>query len=344
MTDSFVSHFDVGLFDLDGVCYLGADPVVHAPESISEAVAGGMRQAYVTNNASRTPAAMAAQLSELGIPAAAENVISSSLVASQILAQRFAAGSKILVIGTDALRADVEAKGFTVVDSADDQPAAVILGFTPDMSWKLMSEAALAIRGGAVFVATNLDRTIPRERGLMIGNGSIAKAIENSTGVVPISAGKPEPEIFLQAAQMLGASRPFAVGDNLDTDIQGAVCAGIPVLHVLTGLATARDVCLAVPAQRPNYLADDLRCMLEPYPDLTWDGDTAVSGHARAHWTGSEFELSSGTLTEPLDLDSYRVLASVAWKAVDSGVPWATVSQAIPELTVSRSVGDHAQQ
>lgn len=345
MADSFVSAFDVGLFDLDGVCYLGPEAVPHAPESISAAADAGVHIAYVTNNASRTPQAMSEQLRSLGIPASAEAVISSSRVGAQILAQHCPAGAKVLVLGTEALRIDVRGQGFKVVDSADDEPAAVIQGFTPEMSWALMSEAALAIRQGALYVATNLDKTIPRDRGLMIGNGSIAKAIENSTGVVPLSAGKPEPEIFLQAARLTHAERPFAVGDNLDTDIQGAVSAGIAALHVLTGLATARDVCIAVPGQRPDFLADDLRCMLEPYPAVTQSENGVTCGQYAVSWNGAQFVLvdhsgmTSTLVTDEAEigLDLYRALAHAAWRAVDEGVERSLIEGAIGEFKVVRN-------
>ncbi|MGO3040708.1 HAD-IIA family hydrolase [Ancrocorticia populi] len=343
MSQALVSQFDVGLFDLDGVCYLGAEAVPFAPEAISEAVTMGLKQAYVTNNASRSPAVVAAQLESLGIPAPADSVVNSAQVGSQMLAEHVASGSKILVLGAQALRDEVTARGLVVVDSADDNPAAVIQGFYRDANWTDLSEAALAIRAGALYVCTNLDATIPRERGLMVGNGSLARAIANSTGVEPLSAGKPEPEIFQIAAKLLNANRPFAIGDNLDTDIQGAVSANVPVLHVLTGLASARDICVAPIHQRPTYLADDLRCLLEPYPDTVVDGETIRVGNASARWTGEDFEVNGEQLTSSpvtLGLNSYRALAQAAWDAADSGVDSETLASALPHLTVSRDHGE----
>ncbi len=341
MSENLVARFDVGLFDLDGVCYLGPNPVIHAPENIREAIGAGMRQAYVTNNAGRTPAAMAAQLDSLGIPATAANVISSGQVGARMLAQRIPPGSKVLVLGTDALRADVQREGLLVVESSDDEPVAVIQGFSPEIDWLRMSEAALAIRAGALYLATNLDSTIPRDRGLMIGNGSIAAAISNSTGVIPLSAGKPEPEIFEIAARMMKAERPFAIGDNLDTDIQGAVAAKMPVLHVLTGLATARDVVLAPAIQRPTFLADDLRSLNEPYPEINHDGHTVVVEDTRAWWDGTMHVEKKGEelrLPNVLGMNVYRALAHAAWEAADRGVPLETLGEAIPEFNVSREV------
>lgn len=336
MAETLVSHFDVGLFDLDGVCYLGKEAVEYAPESIREAMDGGMRAAYVTNNASRAPEDVAKQLVELGIPATGENIINSAQVGARLLRKNVSEGAKVLVLGTQALRDEVTKVGLVVVESADDKPDAVIQGFYPEANWDNLSEGALAIRAGALYVATNLDKTIPRERGLMIGNGSLVLAVSASTGVTPISSGKPQPEIFTAAAQMAGAERPFAIGDNLDTDIQGAVAAGIPALHVLTGLATARDICIAPATHRPTFLADDLRSLHEPYPETEQDGEWVVVREARCRWTGNEFEFSAGSVNDVLDLDSYRALVQSAWNAADSGTELALIEAALPELTVRR--------
>jgi HAD superfamily hydrolase (TIGR01450 family) len=333
---SLISRFDAALFDLDGVCYLGPVPVVHAPEIITRVVSEGVLQAYVTNNASRTPEEVASHLVSIGISATPESVVTSASVACEMLSGMVPQGARVLVIGTQALRDEVAKVGLTMVESSDDNPAAVIHGFTPDLNWEWMSEAALAIRKGAIYFATNMDRTIPRDRGLMVGNGSMVLAIANSTGVKPYSAGKPEPEIFRIAARRIGAERPLAVGDNLNTDIQGAVAAGIPSLHVLTGLATAREVVLAVPEQRPTYLADDMRALVEHYPSQVWDGPWAVSGAARVRWGQDGFVTATGALDGKLDLDTYRALARAAWRAFDEGVSSETIAQATPELEVVR--------
>ena len=336
MSASLVSQFDVGLFDLDGVCYLGPEAVAYAPESMTKAINNGLTIAYVTNNAGRTPDDVAAHLVSLGIPATPESVITAGMVAAGMLAAMVEPGAPVLVMGAPALRLEVEKAGLRVVESADDAPSAVIQGFTPEASWESLSEAALAIRAGAIYFATNLDTTIPRDRGLMIGNGALVRAVTTSTGVEPYSAGKPRPEIFQAAAKNTGAQRPFAVGDNLDTDIQGAIAADIPVLHVLTGLATAREVCLAIPEQRPNFLGDDLRVLHECYPEQLWDGEWAISGNARVRWDGTTFVAGDQPVASTLDLDTYRALARAAWAAVDAGAPREAVAAAIPELSVVR--------
>lgn len=362
---TLAEQYDAGLFDLDGVCYLGNEAIEHAPEEVARAVASGLRHVYVTNNASRTTGDVARHLASLGFPAVAADVVTSAQVGADIAAKRCGEGAKILVIGGAGLIGAVEERGLKIVHSADDGPDAVLQGFFQDVTWHDLSEAALAIRAGALYIATNLDLVIPRERGLMVGNGALVGAVSLSTGVKPISGGKPEPEIFLAAARGLDSRKPLAIGDNLDTDIKGAVSAGIDCLHVLTGLASARSICLAPPEVRPTFLCDDMRGLNEPYPEVLIEtgggrsrqtgggrvdggedvgsGDAAKAGTvtvglAQARWTESgvrlfgekEIDVAAGAT---LNLDEYRALVHAAWKAADAG---ADLDAAVGEITVVR--------
>lgn len=338
--DQLSKVYDVGLFDLDGVTYLGAEPIEHAAKEIQKALAQGFRHVYVTNNASRPAADVAAQLASLGFPAEEGDVLTSAHVAAAMILEQFGASARVLAIGGAGLRNALADKGLTTVASADDNPDVVVQGFSPDISWVDLSEAALAIRGGATYIATNMDKVIPRERGLMIGNGALISAVAISTGVTPQSAGKPEPEIFHKAAQSMDARKPLFIGDNLDTDIQGAVSAGIDSLHVLTGLATARQICLARPEVRPTYLCDDLRGLNESYPQVLIEGARVTVDDAVAEWSQGRFELSIGgerldvSTDAVLGLSAYRALAHAAWLAADSG---AELGPALGEITVVRS-------
>ena len=174
------------------------------------------------------------------------------------------------------MRQALEEQGFELVDSADDEPAAVVQGLDKEVNWTLLSEGAFAIERGAAFYASNLDATLPVERGQALGNGSLVRAIQHATRKRPTSGGKPEPGIYLRASQLVGATNPMAVGDRLETDIMGAVAAGVPAMHVLTGVHQARAVLRAPRGQRPTYLALDMRGMLEAHPapkhhrDGTW--------------------------------------------------------------------------
>jgi len=311
---------DVALMDLDGVTYEGAAPIEYAAEGLASARGRGLRLFYVTNNSSRRPEDVAGQLTSLGMPATPDEIFSSAMAAVQLAVGRHGLGARVLIVGGPGLVQAAQEGGLTLVESADDKPVAVIQGFRESICWRDLSEVAYAINGGAEFIATNLDSTLPRERGLAVGNGSLVAAVANATGVTPLSAGKPEPEVFRLAAERAGATNPLAVGDRLNTDIAGAVASGVPSLHVLTGVSKARDVVTAPASQRPNYLGIDLRDLTRPHPVVEYDGEWAVCRAARARVADGRLELDRDgirELAEPetVTLDEYRALAVAAWSA-----------------------------
>lgn len=263
---SVVKEYDSLLLDLDGTVYEGGRPIDGAVEAIT---AAGLPAMYVTNNASRAPRDVAAQLSGMGLSGTtADDVMTSAQAAILMALGKLPAGSPVYVLGTDSFRELARDAGLRVVESADDQPAAVLHGHNPATGWPQLSEAALAIRAGALYFASNLDTTLPMERGLHVGNGSMVAAVVSATGVHPESAGKPGPAMFHSAARQLGSTRPLAVGDRLDTDIAGGNAAGMDTFQVLTGVSGHHDLLRAVPEQRPTFIAGSLRELFHDADDL----------------------------------------------------------------------------
>lgn len=273
-----LDRVDVLLADLDGVVYTGSTPVPHAVESLN-AAAERMRVGYVTNNASRVPASVADQLNGYGLSVAAGDVVTSPQAAVRLLVDLVPAGSTILVVGGDGLTTAVTEAGFTVTGSALDAPAAVIQGFSPDIGWLHLAEASYALGSKAPgsaetgepipWVATNTDWTLPQERGLAPGNGTLVSAVHLAVGRLPVVAGKPETPIFTEATARFGAAHPLFLGDRLDTDILGANRAGIASALVLTGVDGPKQVLAADAKSRPTFVIDDLRQLFKPYPQVT---------------------------------------------------------------------------
>ena len=257
--------YDVALLDLDGVVYRGDEPVPGAADAIAAARAAGMRMAFVTNNASRTPAAVVARLAEAGVPAGEDEVATAAQATATLLRTLVPPGSRVLVTGGEGLRVAIAGAGFAVVARAGDEPAAVAQGYDPSLTYADLAEAALAVRAGAVWVASNLDATIPTARGELPGNGSLVALVATATGRRPdAAAGKPERALHDEAVRRSGARRPLVVGDRLDTDVEGARRAGCDSLLVLTGVTTRAMLEDAPAHQRPTYVGDDLRALLAP--------------------------------------------------------------------------------
>ncbi|WP_433429755.1 HAD-IIA family hydrolase [Nonomuraea sp. CA-141351] len=306
-----IDGYDTLLLDLDGVVYLGSHAVPGAPAALEESQRRGARLAYVTNNASRTPAAIATHLRELGAPATAGDVVTSAQAAARLVAERVPPGSNVLVVGGSGLRLAVRDRGLRPVSTAAESPVAVVQGIAPGLSYGLLSEGALAVRQGALFVASNGDSTMPTQRGELPGNGAMVRVIAAATGVEPVYAGKPDPPLHRESMIRTGAQRPLVVGDRLDTDIEGASNAGVDSLLVLTGVASAVDVLTAGPRHRPTYVGEDLRALLLPYPKVR-DG---ACGGWRARWQDGVLRLDG----DGSRIDGLRAACDAAWAVAGKG-------------------------
>jgi HAD superfamily hydrolase (TIGR01450 family) len=305
---------DVVLADLDGVVYAGSGALPHAVDSLNRA-REGRALGYITNNASRTDASVAAHLGELGLTTAARDVVTSPQAAMRLLAERIAPGSTVLVVGGDGLVVEVEKAGFVVTRSADDAPAAVVQGFAPEVGWTQLAEAAFALKapedeGGIPWIATNTDWTIPQSRGIAPGNGTLVSAVHTAVGRLATVAGKPEVPIFREAVARFAARNPLFLGDRLDTDILGANRAGIASALVLTGIDRPKHVLAAPEGSRPTYILADLRELHEPYPAVAVKDGVATVRDARVAIDGADIRiLSEGSRA----IDLVRAGAAAIW-------------------------------
>lgn len=279
------------LADLDGVVYRGAAAVPHAVEQLNRA-ANSIRVGYLTNNASRTDSAVAQQLRDFGLNVDVADVVTSPQAATALLLKTVAPGATVLVIGGDGLVDELTKAGFVVTRSADDNPAAVVQGFAPHVGWEHLAEAsfALAEKPGQdllPWIATNTDWTLPLERGLAPGNGTLVSAVHTAVQRLPEFAGKPEPAIFESAFERFGTRNALMIGDRLDTDMKGARAIGIASLHVLTGVDRPKQLVAASADMRPDYIVENLAGLHEPYPETVFAKDgTAKVGQARVRMDG----------------------------------------------------------
>jgi len=285
------------LADLDGVVYRGKQGIPGAVEQLNRAVTSGRRLGYVTNNASRTDETVAAQLRDLGLAAEASEVVTSPQAAVALLAQTVPIGSTVLVVGGDGLIDELEKAGFRPTRSADDDPAAVVQGFAPEVGWPELAEASFALaeqpgRDPLPWIATNTDWTFPLERGLAPGNGTLVSAVHTAVQRLPVFAGKPETPIFETAFARFGTRSALMLGDRLDTDIKGARAAGISSALVLTGVDRPKQLVAASADMRPDYIVADTAQLHEPYPQTVVEKDgTARVGSARVRMNGHVVEV-----------------------------------------------------
>ena len=305
--------YDLAMLDLDGVVYVGPHAVPGAAEQVAAAREEGMRVAFITNNASRPPSAVAEHLSEIGVPAAVEDVVTSAQAAARMIAESYGDGSRVVCLGGPGLDGALREAGLVPVGVEDDA-AVVASGYGPELRWREIMRVAVRIRDGLPWVASNTDHTIPTPYGVAPGHGVLVETLQRFSGASPAVAGKPARPLLDETVRRVGGRRPLMVGDRLDTDIEGARNAGVDSLLVLTGVTGLEELVAAPAALRPTYVAPDLAGLrtVHPVPE-------AGAGEQRlAGWVGA---VEEGVLTVAGDgtaADWWRVAAVTAWRHLDS--------------------------
>ena len=226
--------------DLDGVVYHGDRAVPGAPEALQRMAAHGMAVVYATNNASRLPQDVAATLTGLGAPATADSVVTSAQAGASRVRSLVPPGAQVVALGGPGVFAALEDAGLVPIAPGGAVAVAVLQGYGPALTVGDFTHAARHLRDGAIWVATNTDATLPQSWGMAPGNGAYVDILRAVAGRDPVVVGKPEPPLYELAIERLGArlgGRPaLAVGDRLDTDIDGAAAAGLDAAWVLTGV------------------------------------------------------------------------------------------------------------
>ncbi|MEL4357379.1 MULTISPECIES: HAD-IIA family hydrolase [unclassified Luteococcus] len=316
-----VDRYEAALFDLDGVVYLGPAPVAGAPEGIQQLKEHGTRLGYVTNNAARKPQVVVDQLTALGVPAEISDVVTSAQAGARMLAEELAPGSNVLVVGTQALADEVAAVGMRPVWTSNEEPAAVIQGYDPQMTWPRLDDACLAVQRGARWFATNTDSTRPTDKGLVPGAGAQIAAVQATVKVTPQVAGKPCPPLLLETMRRIGTERAIFVGDRLDTDVMGAVAVQMDSLFVFTGAHGKHDLLSADEDSRPSHIGYDLRALLAPAREAVVDQDSCTVNGQTATWSDDTVTLAAVPAEREQQLDALWAVLQLVWSHPGAAAP-----------------------
>lgn len=326
---------DLVMFDLDGVVYVGGEAVPGVPAAVERLRGEGVHVAFVTNNASRTAAKVAQRLMDLGVQAQADDVVTSAQAAASLLRDEHGAGARILVLGGAGLTGALEDAGLVpVLDVEADDVVAVVSGYGPDVLWRHVMRAAVRVRDGLPWVASNDDATIPTPYGTAPGHGLLVKTIADFAGVRPVVAGKPARPLLDETVERVGGERPLMVGDRLDTDIEGARVVGVDSLLVLTGVTGLAELVAAQPAERPTYISPTVEGLFVPHPTPAAVTDVGrerfeLGGWRAAVSAGGELAVEG----EGDVADWWRVVAAAAWAHLDdTGTVVGTDALVVPDV------------
>lgn len=264
MTQHNLKSVRAVLLDMDGVVYIGNDPLPGVQPLLDYLEATGRSWLFVTNNSTRTPRQFVDKISKMGIRADESHILSSSMATANWLKEEYPNGARIFIIGEEGLRWALDRQGFTLIEDYT-QAEIVVSGIDFHVRYERLADATLAIRRGARYVATNSDGSFPSERGEIPGAGSLIALLQTASGVAPTVIGKPNAGMYEQAMRQLGSSAAttLMVGDRYDTDIEGAVKLGMPTAAVLTGI-TPKEQFEREPL-RPAFILPGLPELLEAF-------------------------------------------------------------------------------
>ncbi len=250
------------LVDLDGVIYRGNELLPGAQEFVTWLETKHKKYLFLTNNSFASGAQVLEKLTHLGIPADATHLLTAGQAAVQHIARRFPKGV-VYVVGEQPLMELVEAQGLSVAPHDSPKADAVLVGLDRNFDYATLNNAMNAVRAGAYFVTINRDPVLPVQGGFIPGTGSLAAAIEASSGITPVVVGKPEPMLLYEAMRLLSSqpSETVMVGDGLGVDIQAGKNAGTYTLLVLSGASSRAD--LAASPIHPDHVYDDLAAVMK---------------------------------------------------------------------------------
>ena len=255
-------EFDGLLIDLDGVVWIGREPVPGAAEALAALIEGGKQIVFVTNNPGRPASTYAERLRAAGVPADEGQIVTAGMVTAALAAERAGEGARTFVIGAPAFKETAAAAGLELLDGeAAREARAVLVSGHRDFDYDELLTATLALQGGAMLFATSRDPTLPMPGGAWPGTGSVLAAIETASGAVAEIGGKPERHLFELARERIPtAGRVAMVGDRIASDIEGGRRAGLATVLVLSGASTRAEGEAADPP--PDHIVDDLAALL----------------------------------------------------------------------------------
>jgi glycerol-1-phosphatase len=272
---ALADDFDGFLVDLDGVVWIGREPVPGAVEALAALLAAGKRIVFVTNNPGKPPAAYAERLRSLGVEVGEEQIVTAGVVVARLAGAAAGPGGSAFVIGAAPLKGMIAATGATLLEGeAGREAGVVVVSGHRGFGFEELLTAKLALDRGAALLATSRDPTLPMPGGEWPGTGAVLAAVETASGRVAEIGGKPERHLFELALEALergssvtddlpkepGNLRVAMVGDRVSSDVAGGRAAGLETILVLSGTTSREEAASADPA--PDHVLESLSGLL----------------------------------------------------------------------------------
>ena len=231
------------LLDMDGTIYLGDQLFDGTLDFLRQVREQGGKYLFVTNNSSRSVSAYVDRLAGMGIPASADDFLTSVDALIWYLRGKYD-DALIYAFGTRTFRQQLSEAGFRITDRLEDGISLLVCGFDTELTFQKLEDACILLGRGVDFIATNPDWVCPTAWGSVPDCGSVCEMLFRATGRRPKFIGKPQPEMALLSMERYGFTpeETVLVGDRIYTDIACGVNAGVDTAFVLSGEGVPEDV------------------------------------------------------------------------------------------------------
>ena len=246
------------LLDMDGTIYLDNDLFDGTLDFLDKVKKKGGKYLFVTNNSSKSVDAYVEKLERLGIPACADDFLTST-DATILYLNANHPGKKFYSMGTMSFTEQLKNSGVNVTTELEDDIFGLVISNDTELTFKKLDDACILLGKGVEYIATNPDWVCPTSYGYVPDCGSFAEMLEHATGRKPLFIGKPKPEMLLLAMEKYGYSKDDTVmiGDRVYTDIASGYNAGVDTIFVLSGEGTVADAESSV--TKPTYIIENIR-------------------------------------------------------------------------------------
>lgn len=231
------------LLDMDGTIYLGDQLFDGTLDFLRQVREQGGKYLFVTNNSSRSVSAYVDRLAGMGIPASADDFLTSVDALIWYLRGKYD-DALIYAFGTRTFRQQLSEAGFRITDRLEDGISLLVCGFDTELTFQKLEDACILLGRGVDFIATNPDWVCPTAWGSVPDCGSVCEMLFRAAGRRPKFIGKPQPEMALLSMERYGFTpeETVLVGDRIYTDIACGVNAGVDTAFVLSGEGVPEDV------------------------------------------------------------------------------------------------------
>ncbi|HEY5856100.1 MAG TPA: HAD-IIA family hydrolase [Aldersonia sp.] len=220
------------LFDIDGVLVTSWEPIEGAAETLKLLDQRSIARTFLTNTTSRTRTQIADALTDVGMPARPDEVLTAGALTAEYVRSRYP-GARCFLLNSGDVTEDMPE-----IDFVDDDPEVIVLGGAGEEFTHLaLSRIYEWMTQGVPVVAMHRSTTWSTNDGLRIDTGMYLSGMEEASGTTATAVGKPAPAGFRAAAERMGVDPEdvVMVGDDLHNDVLAAQVVGMTGVLVKTG-------------------------------------------------------------------------------------------------------------